>query len=115
MIREKRSYLRLPTGVRVTYRRLDDVRMESSVTKDISGGGIRIPVVDDLEVGCPLEVQLELPQEPAPTYALGKVVWVRQAENSARESAELEAGIALNAFDRGVVDRFTARWVEARD
>ncbi|AVX20750.1 MULTISPECIES: flagellar brake protein [Carboxydocella] len=71
---QRRNYVRLDDSVPLTFYKLqeDDITGTDTVTKDISGGGVRIEIPQPLELGTELELHLKLPKDKI--IAVGKVV-----------------------------------------
>jgi len=72
--------------------------------KDISGGGIRIPVNERLPQGAKLSLELNIPQETAPIQAQAQVVWSARL----RGRRAYEAGCQftkIDPLDRGKIIR----------
>ncbi len=79
---ERRVHPRYQTSLRVKYK--TTVEEGISWIKDISAGGARLFLNDTLKglvIGQPLELEVNLPQEAAPIFVKGDIVW--SAENDA--------------------------------
>ncbi len=62
-----------------------------SITKNISGGGIKLPLKEELAVGSLLKVELELLKEKKRIRLEAKVIWVKP--NPEDKNFPYEAGI----------------------
>ncbi len=107
---EKRIYKRLNVNVPITYKRINRAEMRKRVvTQDISGGGTRLIAFfeDKIQVGDMLELQIFLPTISEPIKAEGKVVWIRDYQDSIRRGYEV--GIeyyAISNADRVAIAKF---------
>jgi c-di-GMP-binding flagellar brake protein YcgR len=74
---ERRRFVRLNVSVKVEYKVLETAAKEihSTLTKDISGGGICLIGDEELNTGRFLELKIYLPKEQEPILSLGRVVW----------------------------------------
>lgn len=74
---ERRRFIRLNVSVKVEYKLLETQPKEihSSLTKDISGGGICLIADEELKSGTFLELKIYLPKESEPILALGRIAW----------------------------------------
>ncbi len=73
---EKRKFVRLEFPIEVTYRISANPSIEDkSISKNISGGGIRIILKEKLLPGSPLELEINVPDTDVPISALGETVW----------------------------------------
>lgn len=77
---QRRNYVRLDDNIPVTIYKLqeEDLTGFDTVTKDISGGGVRLEIPHAYELGTELELHLKLPA--ARIVAVGKVVRCLQLE-----------------------------------
>ncbi|MBI4356096.1 MAG: PilZ domain-containing protein [Candidatus Omnitrophica bacterium] len=99
---ERREYVRLDTRLPVEYRVVGpaaapprSTAKRPAVTKDISGGGVRLILTEPLTPAALLEVSVHLPERPVPLVFTGEVVWVESYAvigGSGREQ-RYEAGI----------------------
>ena len=76
-MQEERRFVRLaPSSIGVTYRVLgQEAEGTVQAAKDISQGGIRFPVSEQLPQGAKLDLELTLPEEPTPIRAQVEVMW----------------------------------------
>ncbi len=75
---ERRRYVRVNKSLLVTYIPIDAARKPSqSVIKNISGGGIKLPLKEELAAGALLRLELELLKEEKRLQLEARVVWVR--------------------------------------
>lgn len=79
---ERRQNVRLETAVNVEYDVLKSPIEGICQTKNVSTGGLKLPIDAELEEGTLLEVKLHLTHEELPIYATGEVVWIREANKS---------------------------------
>ena len=79
---ERRKYERVKTHVPVRYRKLRDgagVPGESSITKNLSEGGIRFRTAEFISMACRMILELDIPMFTKPIKAISKVAWIRKA------------------------------------
>ena len=77
---EQRRFVRLETRVDVAYTVLPSGTSQRTVTKDLSGGGVRFFTETPLAPGTQLQMALALPGREQPVNALAQVVWSEQHE-----------------------------------
>ncbi|MFH1776406.1 MAG: PilZ domain-containing protein [Candidatus Omnitrophota bacterium] len=77
-MQEKRKYRRLEESVVVKHKMQESGNKGSSPGKNISAGGVRLTTVHDIHVGTKLELELNIPNNFRPFYALGEVIWVKK-------------------------------------
>ena len=72
---ERRQFVRLDTRLNLSYKIVGTAKLGKSLTKDISGGGVRFLAEHALTPGTRLEVTLRLPERDEPVRFLGEIVW----------------------------------------
>jgi len=77
---EQRRFVRLETRVDVAYTALPSGAPQRTVTKDLSGGGLRFFSETPLAPGTQLQMALALPGREQPVNALAEVVWSERHE-----------------------------------
>lgn len=78
---ERRKYIRINESLAVHYQILKAFMKSGSRSKDISGGGICFPVLQNIPVGTILELEIESPQIVRSIKATGMVKWIKKREN----------------------------------
>ena len=93
MAEERRKYIRVQAPITVTYNLSGkEIATQKTVSKDFSEGGIRIPVYEELKVGTPLKLHIEIPFDTIPVFAEGQVVWIKAS--GTKEGREIyDAGV----------------------
>ena len=95
---DKRRYIRIGTSLLVSYTVLDaQGEHKELITKDVSGGGIRLPLKERLSVGTMLKVQLELLKEKKRISLEAKVIWIKPTLDDKEYS--YEAGLEFINLD----------------
>ena len=74
---ERRQFIRLGLRMNVSYQLLGTKKSGESLTKDISGGGVRFFAEHLLEPGTQVACTVRLPDRREPIRFRGEVVWAR--------------------------------------
>ena len=91
MASERRQFLRLDTRLNVSYTIAGTRQLGKSLSKNISGGGVRFIAEHPLEVGTRLEVIVHL---DLPVRFLGEVIWTHLVTKStSAEFGGTEVGV----------------------
>jgi len=129
---EKRKYPRVKTYIPVRVRKLKDGMVaegESSITKNLSTGGIRFRTAEFISMACRLILELDIPMFTRPVKAISKVAWIRKMPTGndyevgnhfldmSKEDKELvsEYVSSLNMYNDEDVTEFDAAQEGARD
>lgn len=78
---EKRKFPRVKTHIPVKYRKLREgagIQGASSITKNLSQGGIRFRTAEFVSMACRLILELDIPMFTKPIKAISKVAWIRK-------------------------------------
>ena len=79
---DKRKFPRVKTHIPVRIKKLKGGPAawegESSVTKNLSTGGIRFRTSDFISMACRLILELDIPMFTKPVKAISKVAWIRK-------------------------------------
>lgn len=78
---EKRRYPRIKTHIPIRIRKMKGgliAEGESSVTKNLSTGGIRFRTAEFISMACRLVLELDIPMFTKPVKAISKVAWIRK-------------------------------------
>lgn len=111
---EKRKFMRFDVSIEVEYMVPGNgTPVEGiSVTRNLSREGMQISVNSKLVPGTELEIKLRIPQDAAPVYAKGDLVWVEKAEARTESSAGIKF-TQVSPFDRNrILDHVYKEWVE---
>ncbi len=90
-MKENRKFIRLRAPIGVVYRLLKRQKRAKQIPtllKDISGGGVRIMVKEELKVGDLLDLEIQIPHLEIPVHAIGEVVWYNNLRDDDREHGE---------------------------
>ncbi len=87
---ERRKSIRINTEIDVLYEVLSGnlARKQSSISRNISEGGINLALSEKLAPETIIKLQLNLPESPRPILTHGRVIWVKGI--SEKFSAEKE-------------------------
>ncbi|MFA5338796.1 MAG: PilZ domain-containing protein [Candidatus Omnitrophota bacterium] len=111
---EKRKFMRFDVAVEVEYMVPGNgAPIEGiSVTRNLSREGMQITVNSKLVPGTELEIKLRIPEDMAPVYAKGDLVWVEKSEIKTESSAGVKFS-QMSPFDRNrILDHVYKEWVE---
>lgn len=111
---EKRKFMRFDVAVEVEYMVPGNgAPIEGiSVTRNLSREGMQISVNSKLLPGTELEIKLRIPEDAAPVYAKGDLVWVEKAEAKTESSSGVKF-TQMSPFDRNrILDHVYKEWVE---
>ena len=78
---EKRKHPRAKTHIPVRYRKLRDGASNegvSSISKNLSQGGIRFRTAEFVSMACRLILELDIPMFNKPVKAISRVAWIRK-------------------------------------
>jgi len=75
---ERRQFVRIDDSTKVRYQVIKSFRLVTSHTENISEGGIRLPILQRLQPGMVLEVELYFPQHSKPAVVTGTIVWIKE-------------------------------------
>lgn len=80
VIAERRRFPRLSLNVEVEYKILEQIEPEFVITetKNLSAGGIRIILLEKVNIGTLLELKFLIPDLNKILSAIGKVVWIEE-------------------------------------
>ena len=105
---EKRRYPRVTTHIPIKYRKLtetEDADRSSTISKNLSEGGIRFMSPDFISRACRLILELDMPMFIKPVKAISKVAWIRKASSG----NEYEIGsqfLEMSKKDKGLVSEY---------
>lgn len=111
---ERRKFMRFSTWLDVLYNALGGptIKMKSRL-KDLSKEGIRMSSDMSMEKGSVLELEMKIPGDNIPIFALGEVAWTEKTGNAA-----YDAGIRftrIERFDRAkLLDYVYNEWIKTR-
>jgi c-di-GMP-binding flagellar brake protein YcgR len=91
---ERRKFPRLVADVVVEYSVIaKEPEKETSVTKNISAGGICLIVYEDIEINSILSLKILLPVSKSPLQAKGKVIWKSEFSIDSEQRERYDLGI----------------------
>ncbi len=106
-MRERRRYIRLDASLVVRYKILHGKLSEDqTLSKNISSGGICVPLKERIPTGVHLDMEINLPTEKQPIKLIGEVVWQKEIPN---ERGGLDTGIRyvkINILDRQKITNY---------
>ncbi len=93
---EQRKFIRLKAPIGVIYKHLKKgkrTRSNPTLLKDLSGGGVRIVVKEEMRVGDLLDIRIEIPHLHEAIHAIVEVAWYSPAKDKMHAGGE--AGMRL--------------------
>lgn len=90
---ERRKYSRVRDGVRAIYKVMGVEGEYDLAVLNLSGGGMCLPLSQKMKKGTLLELNLNMPPEKEPFFALAEVVWQSPDPISKEGKAYYETGI----------------------
>lgn len=90
---ERRKYRRIRNGVKTVYKVMGVEGEYDLAVLNLSGGGLCLPLSQKINKGTLLELNLNVPHEKEPFFALAKVVWQSQAPVNKGGKVYYETGI----------------------
>ena len=82
--KEKRKHERVKTHIPVRFRKLRDgagISGASSLSRNLSQGGIRFKTAEFISMACRLILELDIPMFVKPVKAISKVAWIKKADS----------------------------------
>ena len=86
---ERRKYIRIDGSTAISYRVLKQFLGSGSRSKNISEGGICLPIHQRFEIGVVLELKIHLAELSHPILAVGKVVRLEEKKQGVNFPFEL--------------------------
>jgi c-di-GMP-binding flagellar brake protein YcgR len=74
---ERRQFIRLDARLNVSYTIAGTKQLGTSLSRDVSGGGVRFVAEHSLDVGARLEVIVHLPTPDTAIRFVGEVMWTK--------------------------------------
>ena len=81
---EQRKYPRVKTHIPIRYHKLragSGITGASSISKNLSQGGIRFRTAEFISMACRLILELDIPMFTKPVKAISKVAWIRKTNS----------------------------------
>jgi len=95
-MKERRKYIRIAESLIVGYRLLKELRGVTTSSKDISEGGMRMPILHKIKAGFFLELDIYLSEHSKPIMAVGEIIWVNEKKG---QKFPFEAGIKFTKIN----------------
>ena len=112
---ERRRFARLEAKLTVSYRTLPVMRTATTMSRDVSGGGVRLHLDEPIAPNTLLRIEISWPGRRAPMRLVGKVVWCSPCLDTARHGKPVEAGIRfmrISPKDRLAIIKYVETSVE---
>jgi hypothetical protein len=95
---ERRKIIRLPDSLVVRHRPFGSkTDKERSVSKNLSSHGIALPIGHRMSQDAVLEMEILIPTQILPVFALGEIVWMKEEWENARRLYDV--GIRITDID----------------
>ncbi len=104
---DRRKADRLSLPVRVSYRIKRDANLDltgNTTASDLSGGGLRLLMSEEIPLNTPCELSIYLPAEQHPFTASGIITWCKR--RSERDAATFEIGVTFTMMHRAERERY---------
>lgn len=99
--KDRRLFQRIENTVSVKYKTRKGGPKDVSLVKDISAGGIRLSLSEELEPGTVVDLEITIPNDPNPFRAVGEVVWTQDISISGDSVGRYyDTGIKFTEIDR---------------
>ncbi|MCP4652411.1 MAG: PilZ domain-containing protein [Candidatus Omnitrophica bacterium] len=98
---EKRRYIRLDSTMNVRYKVLDNA-IALSQSKNISAGGLRMYLKEELAPGSKIDLEIAIPGSKNPVMVTGEVVWQYK-----KQPNQIDTGIKYLDIHPGDMQRIT--------
>ena len=94
-MQEHRQFVRLTTRVPIDCIALPSGTAQRTVSKDLSGGGVRLCTETRLQPGAELQLTMYLPGREQPVYATAEVMWSEASQVTSRRDRQrrVETGV----------------------
>jgi len=86
----------------VSYHLLKELRGVTAYSKDISEGGMRMPLLHKIKAGLLLELDIHLSEHSKSIIAIGEIIWVKEKKG---QKFPFEAGIKFTKIDSTALGR----------
>ena len=91
--RERRRYPRINDILRISYQIANDDLHYNCSSKDISEGGIRLNLYENIKTGTSMKLGIYLEDVAQPTWTIGRIVWTKDTHG---REYPYEAGIEFS-------------------
>jgi len=105
---EQRKSPRVKTHIPVRFRKLREgagIDGASSISKNLSEGGIRFRTNEFISMACRLILELDIPMFTKPVKAISKVAWIRKSPSG----EDYEVGnqfLEISKKDKGLISEY---------
>jgi Tfp pilus assembly protein PilZ len=113
-VRERREAHRLPDSLVIRHRPLGTKMVkERSVSKDLSKSGVSIPTSKRFHLHSTVELEITLPMQLLPLFALGEIVWTKESWENARRSYQVGVRITdMDEYDEKRIRKYVRQRVK---
>lgn len=102
MDKERRKFKRFDSFMSVKFEVLGKDQLQGlSLSKDLSRDGVKINTNRFLKEGTPVDLEINIPDDPKPVHTSGKVMWSQLSEG---QNQGYDSGIRFELMDP--VDKF---------
>ena len=91
----RRRHERISILLRINYEVANEIPRYNCYSKDISEGGVRFGLYQNLEIATPLKLQIYLRDPLEPVLTFGKVAWMKETPG---KEYPFEVGIKFDEF-----------------
>lgn len=116
MEKERRKFKRFDAYMSVKYQIPgQEILKGISLSKDLSREGLKINSQSSIKVGTPVELEINIPDDPKPVHTTGTVVWTRQSEGRNQGYDQGVRFVMMDPVDKfRVLDYAYNHWLETK-
>ncbi|HEX9780809.1 MAG TPA: PilZ domain-containing protein [bacterium] len=97
---ERRQYIRLGFRMNATYHVVDSDDQRRTLTRNLSGGGVRFATHAQVPSGTELVVEVKFPDRPQPVRFTSEVVWSEQWSDDEGGERHWETGVRITDISK---------------
>ena len=116
MDKERRKFKRFDAYMSVKFQAASNLEVKGiSLSKDLSREGIKMNTGVDLNEGTVLDLEINIPDDPAPVHTSGKVMWSRPSEGNDQGFDQGVRFLMMDPVDKfRVLDFAYNHWLETK-
>ncbi|MDD3296457.1 MAG: PilZ domain-containing protein [Candidatus Omnitrophica bacterium] len=80
-MKERRQHIRINDSLKVSYQVIKSFRLVVTQSKDVSEGGISLPILQRLSPGMVIDLEIYLSDSQKPIKATGEIMWLKEIKD----------------------------------